>query len=95
MNIFLKEPFPSCAGIELPKDFGLAVKDGVDFKIAADKLVLEAMEKGPGTWEHDTWLPIIKEATYRMIIHGLMIQLMEAKKSFYKRWFNKIRKLVR
>lgn len=94
MNILLKQPFPTLCGLKLPKDFGLAIKEGCNFKIAEDDLVLEAIEEGPGTWVHDSWLPAIKEGTYRMIIHGLMAQLMEAKKPFYKKWYDKIMKFM-
>jgi len=91
MNILLKQPLPTNCGLELPKDFRLAIKYGLDFKIVEDDLVIDAIEKGPGNWEHDTWLPAIKEGTYRMIIHGLTRQLIEARKPFYKKWFNKIK----
>ena len=87
MNILLKQPFPTRCGLELPRDFDLAVEQGLDFKIAGEEMVLDAIRKGPGNWEHDVWLPCIKEGTYRMIIFGLTIQLIQANKPFYKRWF--------
>ena len=85
MNILLKEPI-NTQGLELPRDFRRACEEGVDFKIAEDELIKEAMDKGPGSYEYDVWLPTIKINTFRMIIFGLMHQLLEAKRP----WYNKL-----
>lgn len=94
MNILLRQAYPTRCGLELPRDFELAVEQGLDFKLAEEGSILEAIEKGPGSWEHDVWLPAIKEGIYRMIIHGLTVQLMGARKPFYEKWFNKIKRVV-
>ncbi len=93
MNILLKKPYPAF-GLELPKDFKRAKEEGVNFKIADDELIIDAIDKGSGSWEHDTWLPTITISTYRMIIYGLIQQLLEAKKSWYRRLFEKIRRII-
>lgn len=93
MNILLEQRFPTGCGLELPRDFSLAAKQGLNFRIADDDMVLEAMRSEEGTWEHDVWLPCIKEGTYRMIIYGLTIQLKRANTPFYKKWFNKLKNL--
>jgi hypothetical protein len=91
MNVLLRQHFPTNCGLNFPKDFNLAIETGLNFRISSDDMVLEAIEKGPGNWEHDVWLPRIKEGTYRMIIYGLTIQLMRVKQPFYKRWFYKLK----
>lgn len=89
MNILLKKPFPSF-GLELPKDFDRARKEDVDFKIALDTFIEGAFNRGSGSWEYDKWLPQITISTYRMIIHGLIYQLSEAKKPWYVKLFKKV-----
>lgn len=94
MNILLKKSLPTF-GLELPKDFDKARKEGVDFKIADNYLIEDAFNKGPGTWEYDEWLPQIKISTYRMIVHGLIYQLSEAKKPWYVKLFKKYKKFLK
>ena len=93
MNILLRRPYPAF-GLRLPEDFKKARKEGADFKISDDELIIDAIDKGPGSWEHDTWLPIITISTYRMIICGLIYQLSEAKKPWYSKLFKKIKWII-
>jgi hypothetical protein len=90
MNILLEGPLPT-AGVTMPGDLRRAIREGVNFKIADDELVRKAMESPPGSYERDIWLPTIKESTYRLIIHGLVVQLMWAKMPWYKRIFNRFK----
>ena len=91
MNILLKQPFPQDGGLELPRDFRKAIKEGVNFKITSDYFIKDALNKGPGSWEYDVWLPKITISTYRIIIYGLMCQLDEAKRPWYVKFFEKIK----
>lgn len=93
MNILLERPYPPF-GLELPKDFKRAKEEGINFKIADDELIIDAIDKGSGSWECDTWLPTITISTYRMIIYGLTQQLLEAKKQWYRKLFEKARKII-
>lgn len=93
MNILLKKSYPTF-GLELPRDFRRAQKEGIDFKITDNGLIADAIDKGPGSWEHDTWLPMITISTYRMIIFGLAYQLLEAKRPWYSKVFKKLKWII-
>jgi hypothetical protein len=93
MNILLKEPFPRF-GLIFPMDFDRAKKEGLDFKIAPDHLVKEALESPSDSYEKAVWLPMVKEATYRMIIHSLMFQMNEMKTPWYKKVLKKFKRIT-
>jgi hypothetical protein len=90
MNILLKQPLPQF-GLMMPADLIRSVKEGINFKIAPDELVEEALNSTSDSYEKTVWLPMVKETTYRMIIHGLMLQLAEAKMPWYKKLFRKLK----
>ena len=90
-NILLRQSFPQ-VGLRLPGDFIKVNKEGICFKITSDVLVQKALDKGPGSWEYDLWLPAIKESTFRMIIHGLRHQLNYAKLPWYSKLFKLLKR---
>lgn len=95
INILLRQPFPERSGVRLPDDFRKAAKEGACFKLTSDAFIQKALDKGPGSWEHDVWLPAIKEGTFRMIIHGLMCQLNYTKLPWYRKLFRGVLKWQR
>lgn len=91
MNILLRQPFPRF-GLELPVDFDRAKKEGINFKIAPDHLVKAALNSSSDSYEKAVWLPLVKEATYRMIIHSLMLEIDEIKMPWYKKVLKKFKR---